>query len=76
MKNISKNSTTMANTMKLAFNFSTIRMFARTLGHITKELTKMAKSSSEYLENVNLFQVAFDGSYQSAERFINKGVLS
>lgn len=71
-KEMSKQTTTMANTMKLAFNFSTVRMFARTLGKVTKELTRMANLSSEYLENVNLFQVAFDGNYRSAERFINK----
>lgn len=72
MKEISKNTKTTANVMKLAFNFSTVRMFARTLGNVTKELTRLATKSSEYLENVNLFQVAFDGNYRSAERFINK----
>lgn len=71
-KKIAKNTSTMANTMKLAFNFATVRMFARTLGNVTKELTRLANKSSEYLENVNLFQVAFDGNYRSAERFINK----
>ena len=48
----------MANTVKLAFNFSTVRMFARTSGKVTKELTRMAQASSDYLENINLFQVA------------------
>ena len=72
IKNISKNTSTMGNAMKLAFNFSTVRMFARTLGRVTKEITRMANASSEYLENVNLFQVAFDGNYKSAEKFINK----
>ena len=71
-KNIAKSTSTMANTVKLAFNFSTVRMFARTLGNVTKELTRLANKSSEYLENVNLFQVAFDGNYRSAEKFINK----
>ena len=72
MKEISKNTKNTANVMKLAFNFSTVRMFARTLGNVTKELTRLANKSSDYLENVNLFQVAFDGNYRSAERFINK----
>ena len=71
-KEIAKNTTQMSNTMKLAFNFSTTRMFARTLANVSRELTRLANKSSEYLENVNLFQVAFDGSYQSAERFVNK----
>lgn len=72
MKDISKNTKTTANVMKLAFNFSTVRMFARTLGNVTKELTRLANKSSDYLENVNLFQVAFDGNYRSAEKFVNK----
>lgn len=72
MKEISKNTKNTANVMKLAFNFSTVRMFARTLGNVTKELTRLANKSSDYLENVNLFQVAFDGNYRSAEKFVNK----
>lgn len=71
-KDIAQDTSTMANTMKLAFNFSTVRMFARTLGKVTTQLTKMAQASSDYLENINLFQVAFDGSYKSAERFVDK----
>lgn len=71
-QDIAKQTSTMANTVKLAFNFSTVRMFARTLGKVTKELTRMAQASSDYLENINLFQVAFDGNYRSAEKFINK----
>ena len=71
-KDIASDTSAMAKTMKLAFNFSTVRMFARTLGKVTKELTKMAQASSDFLENINLFQVAFDGNYRSAEKFVNK----
>ena len=36
-----------------------------------KTMVKFTSKSSDYLENINLFQVAFDGNYRAAERFMN-----
>ena len=71
-KDIQKDTSTMAKTMKLAFNYSAIKVFARQIQGLTREITRLTNKSSEYLENYNLFQVAFKGSYESAEKFVNK----
>lgn len=71
-KDIQKDTSTMAKTMKLAFNYSAVKVFARQIQGLTRQITKLTNKTSEYLENYNLFQVAFKGNYESAEKFINK----
>ena len=55
-----------------AFNVSVIKKFGSALGNTYKNIIKFTNASSDYLENFNLFQVAFDGSYQAAEKFVDK----
>jgi len=55
-----------------AFNYTTIREFTRALTRAAKTLSSFVTKTSDYLENINLFQVAFDGNYKSADRFIKK----
>lgn len=70
-KNISKDVSTMANLTKLAFNYTTVRTFARALSGVVKTMASYAKASSDYLENINLYQVAFDNATISSDRFIS-----
>lgn len=70
-KNISKDVSTMANLTKLAFNYTTVRTFARALSGVVKTMASYAKASSDYLENINLYQVAFDNATISSDKFIN-----
>lgn len=69
---ISKDVKTISNYTKLAFNYSTVREFSRSLSRVFQEMSRLVTKSSEYLENINLFQVAFDNNYVEADRFINK----
>lgn len=69
---ISKDVKTIGNYTKLAFNYSTVREFARSLSRVFQEMSRLVTKSSEYLENINLFQVAFDNNYAEADKFINK----
>ena len=62
----------MADKVKIAFNYTTIREFSRALQRTFTIMSNLATKSSDYLENINLFQVAFDNNYNSAEKFINK----
>lgn len=55
-----------------AFNVGVIKRFGSALGNTYKNIIKFTNASSDYLENFNLFQVAFDGSYQAAEKFVDK----
>lgn len=79
LEDASKNTQNIANevkelnkTTKTAFTYSQIREFSRALQRTFKEMSRLTTKSADYLENVNLFRVAFDGNYESAEKFINK----
>lgn len=82
IKNIEKSATStekinedvkdMSKYIKIAFNYTTIREFSRALQRTFTIMSNLATKSSDYLENINLFQVAFDNNYNSAEKFINK----
>lgn len=65
MKKMSKN-------FNLAFNYTALRTFARGLGKVVEGFTRMTEKSTSFLEDFNLFQVAFRGNYTEATRFVNK----
>ena len=70
--NISNETDKIAKKMNLAFDYTVIRKFASSLSSVYQSLIRVTQKSSEFLESFNLFQVAFDGNYTSAERFMNK----
>lgn len=78
LKSIDKNANTVAkdvnkiakNTDK-AFSYTAVREFTRAIGRLTTAYGKAIEKSTEYLENINLYQVAFDGNTKSADRFID-----
>lgn len=70
-KNISKDVSTMAKLSKTAFNYSTIREFTRSINRLITAYGKAIDASTAYLENINLYQVAFEGNYKSADKFID-----
>ena len=72
MSNINNEADKMAKKVNIAFNYGALRMFASSLSRVYSGLIKVTQKSSEFLESFNLFQVAFDGNYKEAERFINK----
>lgn len=72
MGNVSTEADKMAKKVNIAFNYGALRMFASSLSRVYSGLIKVTQKSSEFLESFNLFQVAFDGNYKEAERFINK----
>ena len=57
---------------KVAFNYSAIKGFGKILKRTLSTMYSYIDKSQDYLEDINLFQVAFDDNYNSAERFINK----
>jgi hypothetical protein len=71
-KNINKETNKMAKNVNKAFNYTVVREFTRGLKTAFSTLSKLTDKSASYLENINLFQVAFGGSYREAERFVNK----
>ena len=58
--------------LKNVFNLGKITAFAASIKKLGAVISSTTKQSFDFLENFNLFQVAFNGNYQSAERFINK----
>ena len=52
---------------KIAFNFSAIRTFANGLANVAKSLAQLTTLSSDYIENVNLLEVAYSKTNESVE---------
>ena len=71
-KDISKQSEKAAKNFNLAFNYTMLRTFSRILSGSVRTMSKMVTKSSEYAENINLYQVAFDGATEKADKFVNK----
>lgn len=69
---VSKSSDKISKSISGAFNTAVLTSFVYGLKNLTKSLSKFSTQSSAYLENINLYQVAFDGNTESADRFINK----
>lgn len=69
---IDKNISDMSNKVGVAFNVTAISKFAGAIKKLGAGFTALAKQSFDYLENFNLFQVAFEGNYTNAEKFVNK----
>ena len=72
LKSVNNETDKIAKKMNLAFDYTVIRKFASSLTSAYQSLIKVTQKSSEFLESFNLFQVAFNGNYISAERFMNK----
>ena len=72
LKNINNEADKIAKKMNLAFDYTIIKKFASSLSSAYQSLIRVTQKSSEFLESFNLFQVAFNGNYISAERFMNK----
>jgi len=62
------------NSEKMARAFNNIKFGAIVIAlkKISNITGKLISQSSSYLENVNLYQVAFNGLYQEADHFVNK----
>ena len=59
-------------TFNKALNFTKFGVIAAAIKKLGAVISSTTKKSADFLENFNLFQVAFNGNYKSAERFINK----
>lgn len=71
-KDLGQGVSNISNKVSSAFNYGLITKFAGAIKRLGSGFTSLAKQSFDYLENFNLFQVAFNGNYKSAERFVNK----
>lgn len=69
MKVANKN---LGNSFSSAFNVATLSAFIVALKKIYNVMGDLIKKSSSYLENINLYQVAFNGAYDEANKFVNK----
>lgn len=72
VKDISDHTKNIDRNLGLAFNYTAMRTAARMISGIGRAMRTLTEQSSGYLEDFNLFQVAFNGNYQSAEKFVNK----
>lgn len=71
-KNLNSETDKMSSNVNKAFNYGVVSKFVSGLKNAVREIGNLTRKSSEYLENINLFQVAFSDSYNEAEKLINK----
>ena len=71
-KSVSNDMDKMSKNFNLAFNYTALRTFARGLSKVVEGFSAMTSKSTAFLEDFNLFQVAFRGNYTEATRFVNK----
>lgn len=55
-----------------AFNLEGITSYLRMAKGLVTTLGKLTSKSAEYTENINLYQVAFNGATEEADAFVNK----
>lgn len=55
-----------------AFNIQGITAYLTIAKNLVTTLGKLTNKSAEYTENINLYQVAFDGATKEADAFVNK----
>lgn len=71
-KNIDDTVGSVGKKVSMAFNYGVVTKFANGLKNVYTSLVRLANASNDYLEDINLFQVAFHNNYTEAERFVNK----
>lgn len=71
-KNIDDEVGNVGKKVSMAFNYGVVTKFANGLKNVYTSLVRLANASNDYLEDINLFQVAFHNNYTEAERFVNK----
>ncbi len=69
---VNKDMDKMSKNFNLAFNYTALRTFARGLSKVVQGFSAMTSKSTAFLEDFNLFQVAFRGNYTEATKFVNK----
>ncbi len=67
-----KRATQTEKSLTKAFSVSKLSAYTYAIKRTTTTIMSYIDKSSSYLENINLYQVAFDGLYQEADRFVNK----
>lgn len=67
----SKETKKMAKNFNTAFDISKFHNIARSFERLITTISKYTKKSAEYLENMNLLDVAFRGTTEEAEKFVN-----
>lgn len=72
VKEADTNMQKMSKNFNIAFNYTALRTFARGLGKVVEGFSSMTAKSTAFLEDFNLFQVAFRGNYTEATKFVNK----
>lgn len=72
LKEAAQDSEKIDKNMSSAFSVAKFAGFNIGLKKIAQSMTSLIKKSSDYLENLNLYQVAFGEAYKEADKFVNK----
>lgn len=68
VKDIEKNAKDTSKTLKNMFNLSILEKYEKSLYKLTKTMFQLSQKSTEYIENVNLLEVAYKNQNESIEQ--------
>ena len=72
VKKATKDTDKLGKQLKTAFDITLITKFSKALGNTYRNIVKFTNASMNYVESLNLYQVAFEGDTKEADKFINK----
>ena len=72
VKKVTKDTDKLGKQLKTAFDITLITKFSKALGNTYRNIVKFTNASMNYVESLNLYQVAFEGDTKEADKFINK----
>ena len=72
LENAAESASKVDKNMKSAFDTVKFGVFVASLKKVANVMTSLITKSSSYLENINLYQVAFNGAYKEADKFVDK----
>ena len=72
VKKVTKDTDKLGKQLKTAFDITVITRFSKALGNTYRNIVKFTNASMNYVESLNLYQVAFEGDTKEADKFINK----
>lgn len=67
VKKVTKDTDKLGKQLKTAFDITVITKFSKALGNTYRNIVKFTNASMNYVESLNLYQVAFEGDTKEAE---------
>ena len=72
LQNVEKKGKDVGSSLKTAFSVGKFAIFGTAIKKVTQYMAEASKKSADYIETLNVLQVAFDGNTESIRKFSSK----